>query len=69
MYSMLDSNLITNPKAAKRLTKENVEEMAAKFMLDKSETEAEKFFTVKIQDSVSAILTRVWDEVHKFLNN
>ena len=37
-------------------------------MLHKEDTEAEEFFKENINGSISAILTRVWDNFHIWFN-
>ena len=68
MISMIDSNLITNPKQGTKLSLENIMTMSEKFMLHKEDTEAEEFFKENINGSISAILTRVWDNFHIWFN-
>lgn len=68
MIPMIDSNLITNPKLQKKLSFENIVEMSEKFMLNKLDTEAEAFFKENIQVSLSAIFSRIWDNLHILLN-
>ena len=68
LIPMIDSNLISNPKHKKKLCIENIVVISEKFMLNKSDIEAEKFFKENFQNSVSAILTRLWDNLHILLN-
>ena len=66
MHLMIDSNLITNPRKDKKMNAEDVKMMAEKFLLDKTEVEAEEFFKIIINQSVDSILTNIWDRIHYY---
>ena len=68
LIPMLNSEIITNPRLKKNLSRTNIEEIEQKFLLNKGDSEAESFFKANFQNSVSALLSRLWDNLHLLLH-
>lgn len=66
MHLMVDSDLVTNPNKDKKMSEVDIKKMAEKFMIEKSDVEAEEFFKLIINQSVDSILTNIWDRIHLY---
>lgn len=66
LYSMLDSNLIINPKQEKIMDLESIKGIESRFRLDVNVHDAEIFFENIISQSLNAKWTLICDKLHTF---